>query len=427
MASDSKDHNGSAAKKQKLCHPSQRSANIRSFKVMDVVAKADELARAGRTIYHLEVGQPQSSAPAVAIKTAQEALANDRCGYTAARGEKPLREALANMYKNTYSVDVSPERIHVTPGSSGAFTIAFHAAFDPGDAVAVPSSSYPCYRNLLACYGCEVVTLPVDSNYNVTAVELRAGQAARLQEGKPPIKGLILSSPANPTGAMLTPEELSELCAECDRTGIQFISDEIYHGIVFEGAPRAACALEFSRNAILINSFSKFYSMTGWRLGWLVVPDHLDRCVDALNQNMNVSPPTVSQRAAVAALSSDAAQELHSHVQRYAASRQVVLDGLAAMSIPSKDIAPPHGAFYMYVSLASFGVTDSLGLCAALLEEAGVAVTPGVDFEEPCSGLGEQRIRIGFPGATDSIRQAMKVFKQWWESDAGRRFQKPKT
>ena len=209
--------------------PSKRSA-IRSFKVMDVVAKADLLARAGKKIYHLEVGQPQSSAPQAAIVTAQEQIGADRCGYTAARGEPPLRAAMAQMYKSTYGVTVSPDRIHLTPGSSGAFTIAFMAAFDVGDAVAVPASCYPCYRNLLQCYGCELVTLPVDGNYNVTAAELAAAQAERAAAGAAPIRGLILSSPANPTGAMLSPDELRGLCELCDSTGVQFISDEIYHG-----------------------------------------------------------------------------------------------------------------------------------------------------------------------------------------------------
>lgn len=397
--------------------PSLRAANIRSFKVMDVVQRADELARAGRKIYHLEVGQPQSSAPEVAIRTAQEQLGKDRCGYTAARGEAPLRDALASMYSANYGVSASPQRIHVTPGSSGAFTIAFMAAFDVGDAVAVPSSSYPCYTNLLSTYGCEVVALPVDANYNVTARELAAGQEARAKAGRLPIKGLILSSPANPTGAMLSPEELKELCALCDATDVQFISDEIYHGIVFEGAPRAASALEFTSKAIIINSFSKYYSMTGWRLGWLVVPDYLDSVVDALNQNMNVSAPTIAQRAAVAALSDEAKGELEGHVQRYAASRQVVIDGLKSMGL--HQYAPPQGAFYMYVDLAAHGVTDSLAMCEALLTDAGVAMTPGVDFEQPGSGLGEQRVRIGFPGATEDIRQAMGKFHEWWESPSG--------
>lgn len=206
--------------------PSKRSA-IRSFKVMDVVQKADRLARQGRKILHLEVGQPQSAAPQVAIATAQAQMGSDRCGYTAARGEQPLRAAIATMYQKEYGTAVSAERIHLTPGSSGAFTIAFMAAFDVGDAVAVPSSCYPCYRNLLTCYGVEVVSLPVDNNYNLTAKELAAGQAARAAGGLSPIKGLILSSPANPTGAMLTPDELRALCELCDATAVQFISDEL--------------------------------------------------------------------------------------------------------------------------------------------------------------------------------------------------------
>jgi len=278
----------------------------------------------------------------------------------------------------------------------------------------VPSVCYPCYRNLLQCYGCEIVPLPVDANYNVTAKELAAGQAERAAAGLSPIRGLILSSPANPTGAMLSPDELQALCALCDASGVQFISDEIYHGIVFEGAPRLACALEFSSSAILINSFSKYYSMTGWRLGWLVVPAHLDKVVDALNQNMNVSAPTVSQRAAVSALSAAAKPELLSHVQRYAASRAVVIDGLQAMGLQPHEYAPPMGAFYCYVDLKAHGVTDSLKFCEALLEEAGVAMTPGVDFEDPSSGLGESRVRIGFPGDTEEIRLTMAVLAKWF-------------
>ena len=391
-----------------------KRSNIRSFKVMDVVHRADVLARSGRRIYHLEVGQPQSAAPKVAIETAQEQLGADRCGYTSARGEPPLRAALVKMYKETYNIEVSPGQIHLTPGSSGAFTIAFMAAFDVGDAVAVPSTCYPCYRNLLKTYGCETVSVELDDNYNVTAKELSDAQAQRSAAGLSPIKGLILSSPANPTGAMLSPAELKGLCELCDQTGVQFISDELYHGIEFDGAPRAACALEFSSNPIIINGFSKAYSMTGWRLGWLIAPPHLDACCDALNQNMNVSAPTVSQRAAVQALSPEAKVELRSHVRRYAASRQVVIDGLKRMGITT--YAPPNGAFYMYVDLKPHGVTDSLAMCDALLTEAGVAMTPGVDFEEPGTGIGETRVRIGFPGDTEEIRKAMEVFAEWWET-----------
>ena len=401
--------------------PSKRSA-IRSFKVMDVVAKADRLARSGREIFHLEVGQPQSSAPKPCIKVAQEQLANDRCGYTAARGEPPLRDAIAEMYTTTYGCTAQASRIHLTPGSSGAFTIAFMAAFDVGDVVAVPSSCYPCYRNLLQTYGCIVVSVPVNKDYNLTAVELAAAQSARSARGEVPIKGLILSSPANPTGAMLSPEELKALCELCDSTCVQFISDELYHGITYKGAPRAACALEFSSKPIVINGFSKSYSMTGWRLGWLIAPDHLDSCVDALNQNMNVSAPTVSQRAAVAALGPEAAVELEEHRVKYEANMKVVVEGLTRMGVQPHEYAPPQGAFYIYVNLKGHGVTDSLGMCNALLEEAGVAMTPGVDFEEEGSGLGEQRVRISFPGGTEQIREAMKRFIEWWEGEGGKKW-----
>eukprot|EP00854_Cymbomonas_tetramitiformis_P000747 gene747-1215_t len=232
----------------------------------------------------------------------------------------------------------------------------------------------------------------------------------------PPIKGLVLSSPGNPTGAMLTPEELRDLCALCDATACQFVSDEIYHGISYTGAPRAASALEFTRKAIVINSFSKFYSMTGWRLGWLVVPDHLDSCIDALNQNMNVSAPTLAQRAAVAALHAEAAPELLGHIDRYAINRTIVLDSLAEMGLT--DVSPAEGAFYVYVNLQAEGVTDSAALCSALLNEAGVAIVPGVDFEEPGSGKGERSVRLSYPGSTEDIQQAMSLFQHWWSTSS---------
>lgn len=367
----------------------------------------------------LQVGQPQSSAPQAVIRIALQQLRCDRLGYTAARGEAPLREAIAAMYAETYGATVSSQRVHLTPGSSGAFTLAFMAAFDVGDAVGVPASCYPCYRNLLGLYGCELVTLSVDANYNVTALQLAEGQAARTAAGKPPIRGLILSSPANPTGSMLSPEELKGLCEACDASGVQFISDELYHGISFAGAPRAASAVEFSERAIVINGFSKYYSMTGWRLGWMLAPEHLDQCIEALNQNSNVCAPAVAQRAAVGALSAEARLELRSHVERYAANCAVVMEALKEMGI--SDMAPPQGAFYIYVDLGAHGVRDSAALSDALLTEAGVALTPGVDFEEPGSGLGERRLRISFPGSTDDVREAMRRFASWWVSESGMR------
>lgn len=199
-------------------------------------------------------------------------------------------------------------------------------------------------------------------------------------------------------------------------------ADELYHGIAFEGAPRTATALEFTQNAIIINGFSKAYSMTGWRLGWLVAPDHLDTCIDALNQNMNVSAPTVSQRAAVAALGPEAAVELREHVRKYEANMRVVVDGLTRMGVQQHEYAPPRGAFYIYVDLSAHGVRDSLGMCNALLDEAGVAMTPGVDFEEEGSGYGERRVRISYPGSTENVSEAMRRFGEWWASDKGMRW-----
>ncbi len=398
--------------------PSARS-NIRSFKVMDVVAAANAAEDEGRWIARLEIGQPQSAAPRAAIELAQQQLGADRCGYTAARGEVPLREEIAKMYQRDYeNSTVNADRIHLTPGSSGAFMLAFMSSFDAGDAVALPSSSYPCYRNILQALDCELVALPIDSTtYNVTAADLEKAQGERAAAGLKPIKGLVLSSPANPTGAMLTPEELKDICAHCEKTGVQFISDELYHGITYSGAPRAASASEFSDEAIVINGFSKYYSMTGWRLGWLVAPKRLDEAINKLNQNLNISAPTISQRAGVAALTEAATAELKQHVARYEANRQVVIDGLQDMGVT--DIAPSQGAFYIYVNLEGHGITDSLAMSQSLLSEVGVALTPGIDFEDPASGLGEKRVRISYPGATDDVRKGMRLLKQWWESPAG--------
>uniref|UniRef100_A0A7S0LG36 Aminotransferase class I/classII large domain-containing protein n=1 Tax=Coccolithus braarudii TaxID=221442 RepID=A0A7S0LG36_9EUKA len=389
-----------------------------SFKVMDVVAQAAALERDGKSIYHLEVGQPQSTAPAHALAAVNAAIASgDRLGYTPANGERPLREAIAQMYLDTYGVAVPAERVHVTIGSSSGFTLSFLAAFDVGDAVAIPMCSYPCYRNILQTLGVQVVPLETDDCYKLTAALLKSSVNARRKSGLPPLKGLILSSPANPTGVMLTPDEVRGLCATCDENGILFCSDEIYHGISYKDAPRAATALEFSQQALVINSFSKYYSMTGWRIGWLVAPVELSDAINRLNQNLFISAPTASQRAALAALQPAAKPELEGHVARYEQNRQVVLDALARMGIT--DVAPAHGAFYIYVDLGRFGVTDSAAFSAKLLDEIGVALTPGIDFEYPGSGRGERRIRLSFCGATADIEAGMQKLAGWWEQYLG--------
>lgn len=377
---------------------------------MDVLAKAKALEESGRRIFHLEVGQPQSGASEASLAAVRSALGVDKLGYTAAAGEQPLRAAIAEMYKNTYGAQVPVENIHVTMGSSCGFTLAFLSAFDAGEAVAIPSCSYPCYRNILRALGVDTVPIAVDDEYKVTASMLRHEVERRAAENLPALKGLILSSPANPTGVLLSPEEVQELCSTCEELGIQFISDEIYHGLVHSGAPRAASALEFTEKALVINSFSKFYSMTGWRVGWLVAPRHLTDAINRLNQNLFISAPTVSQRAALASLQPEAKAELQGHVERYGRNRELVLDTLKKMGISK--VAPSHGAFYAYFSLKDVGVKDSAALCDAALEEVGLALTPGLDFEFDAE-VGGEHVRISYAGSTEEIGEAMQILENW--------------
>ncbi len=391
--------------------PSARASNVPSFKVMDVLAKANALDAAGHKIAHLEVGQPMSAAPEPARRAvADAATRGDQLGYTAACGAPPLRQAIVDMYRRRYGVEVPLDAVHVTVGSSAGFTLSFLAAFDAGDAVALPSCSYPCYRNILSTLGVTPVPLQIDEDFKVTAATLRAAVEARAASGEPPLRGLILSSPANPTGVMLTPGEIAELCVACRDAGVTFVSDEIYHGIEFpaHGAPRAATALEYTESAIVINSFSKYYSMTGWRVGWLVAPPHLRDAINKLNQNLFISAPAASQLAATAALGTDAVDELESHVKRYEQNRSIVIDSLQRMGLTR--VAPAHGAFYIYVDLSPLGVDDSAALCNDLLDR-GVAITPGIDFEFH-EREGASRVRISYAGATAEVEHGMSLLVQ---------------
>mmetsp|Transcript_46534 Transcript_46534/g.80186 ORF Transcript_46534/g.80186 Transcript_46534/m.80186 type:complete len:436 (+) Transcript_46534:80-1387(+) len=379
-----------------------RRSNVASFKVMDVLARATELESQGRKIYHLEVGQPSSGAPSKVVAAATAALSQDRIGYTHALGISPLRKRISQHYKDKYGVDVDPERIIVTTGSSAGFLIAFLAAFDAGDSVALCSAGYPCYRNILNALGCEVTTVPINAESKVTQKELKEVVDA----GKKP-RGLILSSPSNPTGAMLSPEELRGLCEYCEQEGILFISDEIYHGISF--GKEEETALKFSDKCMVINSFSKYYSMTGWRLGWMVMPPGLVDAGNRLAQNLYINAPTLSQLAAVEAFDCEA--ELEAHVARYAENRRVVLAALDDMGVTSR--APSDGAFYVYADVGRF-TRDAEGLCRRALEEAGVAFTPGTDFEDPAGPVGGSRVRFSFCGSTRDVREGMEALTQWW-------------
>lgn len=306
-------------------------------------------------------------------------------GYTDAFGLAALRERIAGHYRAKYDAPpgrVGTDRIVVTTGSSGGFLLAFTACFDAGDAVAIASSGYPCYRNILQALGCRIANVPISEEFKLTTVELRDEIRRRKESGEERLKGLILSSPSNPTGSMLSPSELKELCELCDEEGIRFLSDEIYHGISY--GEEEATALSFSSTAVVINSFSKYYSMSGWRLGWMVLPPDLVEPVNVLQQNMFINAPTISQTAALRCWDSETITELEGHVAKYRASREIVLEDLGTIEdIPGRNIAPADGGFYVYVDLGEENVCMEEGLgstemCRRLLEVEGVAFTPGV-------------------------------------------------
>jgi aspartate/methionine/tyrosine aminotransferase len=399
---------------------SQRAATVESFKVMDVLQRANELQAEGKKVLHLEVGQPETGAPKSVANAAVEALLEPRVmGYTDAFGLLALRERISQHYQKYYGLksdQVPPQRIVVTTGSSGGFLLAFTGCFDAGDYVAIASSGYPCYRNILSALGCRLATISVNDEFKLTATELEAEIARRNVAGEAPIKGLILSSPSNPTGAMLHPDELQALCQLCEAENILFISDEIYHGISY-GAKEAS-ALQYSSKTLVINSFSKYYSMSGWRLGWMVIPESVLDAINSLQQNMFINAPTISQVAAMRCWDDDTIQELDTHVQKYRTSRELILTQLQKLpELEAKNIAPADGGFYIYVDLGEENVTPGYGsvrMCEELLETHYVAFTPGNDFEDPETLLGDRRFRISYAGGIETVREAMQRFCAFW-------------
>jgi aspartate/methionine/tyrosine aminotransferase len=352
---------------------------------------------AGLPVVDLSAGQPSTSAPASVRATAIEAIGSDLIGYTNALGIPALRAAIAAHYQHTDGLDIDPANVAVTTGSSGAFLYAFLAAFDPGDRVAMARPGYPAYRNMLTALGCEVVELPCgpQSRFQPTIEQLDALDEAPA--------GLVLASPANPTGTMVDAAELAALTAWCDAHGTRLISDEIYHGITFGMA--AASAWRTTRHAVVVNSFSKYFSMTGWRIGWLLVPDELCDAVDRLAGNFAICPPALSQLAAVAAF--DDYDELDANVARYAANRAMLLDALPQVGLDR--LAPADGAFYIYADVSRW-TNDSIGFAARLLAEAGVAVAPGIDFD-PVDGM--KFIRMCFAGDAAEIGQGVGWLGEW--------------
>ncbi|HEX7007096.1 MAG TPA: pyridoxal phosphate-dependent aminotransferase [Alphaproteobacteria bacterium] len=369
---------------------------IPAFIVMDMLREANERAAQGSDVVHLEIGQPGTRAPEGVIEAARRALDLDRLAYTDAFGLPELRQQIARHYRQKYGRNVPVERIVVTTGSSAAFVLAFIASFEPGDRVALAEPAYPCYKNILAALDIEPVALP-------------AGAAERFQptpsllDAAGELDGLIVASPSNPTGTMLDRAVFGALAALCRRRGIRLISDEIYHGITYERP--ADTALAFGDDAIVINSFSKYYSMTGWRLGWMVVPEDLVRAVECLCQNLYISPPTLSQRAAIAAF--DCTAELDANVARYARNRALLLDGLPRLGLDR--LAPADGAFYIYADVAHL-TNDSHEFCRRMLAEAGVAAAPGIDFDPT---RGHAFVRFSFAGPTEDIQEGLKRLGAW--------------
>jgi aspartate/methionine/tyrosine aminotransferase len=382
----------------RLFAPSARGA-VPSFMVMDVVAAAARLEAAGRRVIHMEIGQPAAAAPAAAIAAAQAALVGGRLGYTETLGIPPLRARIARHYAECYGAEIDPERIVVTTGSSAAFLLAFLALFEPGDRIAMASPGYPPYRNLLAALGCEAVLLAVTDTSRFALAPDQVLAAHRRQ----PLKGVLVANPANPTGTMMTQDALARLVAATQEAGIPLISDEVYHGLDYAFA--AQTAAKFSDDAIVINSFSKYFCMTGWRIGWMVLPQVLIRPIERLQQNLAISVPTLSQVAAVAAF--DGRAEMEAVKQSYAVNRRLLVEKLPAIGLDR--FLPADGAFYLYADVSRF-CDDSFAFAGRLLEEAGVAVAPGADFD-PVSG--HRFIRFSYAGRAADIGEAVERIGRW--------------
>ena len=376
--------------------PSNRGASVSPFLVMNVMQQAAERVAAGGEVLHLEVGQPGTAAPAGARQAAKSAIDTEVLGYTVALGIPALRQRLVRHYREWYGVDLPMERIGITTGSSAGFLLSFLAAFDPGDRVLLTDPSYPCYRNILSALGVEAVRVPAgaDTRYQIDAAML---------DDIPNLAGVVAASPSNPTGSLLPEPSLKALAEACHSRGIRLISDEIYHGLVFEGT--AACAAKYSDSAIIINSYSKYFSMTGWRIGWLVMPEDLVGAMERLAQNFFISPPGVSQIAALAAM--DCGNELEANRAAYAANRQTMLRRLPEIGIGN--LAPADGAFYIYADVGDL-TNDSAEFCRRLLSDTGVAITPGLDFDPD---RGNRTIRLSYCAGSSDLAEALDRMSQW--------------
>lgn len=378
--------------------PSRRS-DVPPFMVMDVMAAAARIEAAGGHVIHMEVGQPAAGAPKTAIAAAQVALQAGRIDYTSALGIPSLRERIARHYRDAYGCTVSPDRIVVTTGSSGGFILAFLAMFEPGDRVAVTVPGYPPYRHILTALGCEPVLIETT---NETRHAL-TGEALLAVHRKAPLKGVLVGSPANPTGTMMSREALAGLIAASEDAGIRFISDEIYHGLDYAFPAVTAAAL--SEHTVVINSFSKYFCMTGWRVGWMLAPETLVRPIERLQQNLSISVPSLSQIAAEAAF--DGAAEMEQIKHGYQENRRILIEGLPKAGLSK--FLPADGAFYLYADVSDF-TSDSFDFAKLMLEQAHVAATPGVDFD-PIHG--RSFIRFSYARSAAEMREAVDRIAHW--------------
>jgi aspartate/methionine/tyrosine aminotransferase len=385
-------------KARRALQPSSRS-DVPPFIVMDVMAAAARIEARGGRVVHMEVGQPAAPAPRTAREAAKAALDRGDIGYTEALGVPALRQRIARHYHETHGVAVDPGHVVVTTGSSAGFILSFLALFEPGDRVAIASPGYPPYRHILTALGCEPVPIEISAatNWAITV------EALLVTHRRTPLKGVLVASPANPTGTMMRGEALATLIAAAEAEGIRFISDEIYHGLDY--AFPAATAAQFSSDAVIINSFSKYFCMTGWRIGWIVVPEPLLRAVERLQQNLSISVPTLSQIAATAAFDGRAEMEAVKH--GYEENRRILVEGLPKVGLDK--FLPVDGAFYLYADVSRFS-RDSLDFARRMLEQAGVAATPGIDFD-PVHG--REFVRFSYAGSAADMREAVERIGAW--------------
>ncbi|MGV1762987.1 aminotransferase class I/II-fold pyridoxal phosphate-dependent enzyme [Agrobacterium rhizogenes] len=378
-----------------------KRSDVEPFHAMDVLAEATRRRQAGHAVISMAVGQPSHPTPRAALEAARTALDHGRIGYTDALGTLALKQALAGHYRTRHGLEIDPARIAITTGSSAGFNLAFLTLFDPGDSVAIARPGYPAYRNILAALGLDVVEVPVtaETQFTLTPESLEAAQVA---SGKR-LKGVLLASPANPTGTVTGRAALKALADYCADRSIAFISDEIYHGLTFVGEETSA--LELTDEAIVINSFSKYYCMTGWRIGWMVLPERLVRPVERVAQSLYISAPELSQIAATAALG--AGTELDTYRESYRRNRDFLTQRLPEIGFSIA--SPMDGAFYAYVDVTRF-TNDSMAFARKMLADINVAATPGLDFD-PIEG--HRAMRLSYAGSNAEIEEAVERMAVW--------------